>query len=282
MLFVPNSGPGFGKQVATWGTTRPNASTNGTSITPGTGGVKGSWTAIGSALTEDCFGIYVNIHSTTLGTGTSREVVLDIGVDPLGGTSYSVLIPNIPCGDISTYGLTGCWYYFPIYIRSGATLAARALSNNATAFRVGGITLGYPANLAGCRIGSFAENIGITEGNTAGVSITAGTTNDGSWTLIGSTAQKLWWWQFCVQINLADTTVNAAAIHCDLAVGDGTNFNMIFEDQILTTTTSEQQLLIHRQQNCIQHLPAGVSLYARMQSSGNSDGYNCAVIGIGG
>lgn len=189
MLHVPVGAQSFGLTTPSWGTTRP-AAANGTSVTPGTSS-EGSWTAVGSALSYDGFGLLININSAFTAS-TPRNYVVDIGFDPAGGTSFTETIRDLLAGGATTYAAGGgCWYYFPIYIPAGTAIGARAQGTNATALRVGWLVMQRPMNPSMVRKGSFCETIGLTAGAIVGTAVTAGTTSEGSWTSIGSTTNRL-------------------------------------------------------------------------------------------
>lgn len=278
MLHVPVGANAFNLTLPSWGTTRPS-NTFTTSVTPAVGS-KGSWAQLGSDLVDDTFGLLINISNNSA-SAASRNTVVDIGVDESGGTSYSVLIADLLAGGAATYtaGL-GIWYYFPIFIPAGAAVAARAQGTVTTALRVGCVHMQRPYNPSMIRKGSFVETLGITAPD--GTAITPGTTSEGSWTSLGTTSKRCWWWQAGIQVNAADTSWNAGAIHLDVAVGDGTNFDIIIQDLGATTATTETMLTPPLTAGVEWDVPAGSTIYVRAQHSGTLDAYTCAVYGLGG
>ncbi len=283
MLYVPHQGRRFNLLEHSYGTTRPGTNF-GTAITPSVGS-KSAWTQIGSfTLSAPAYGLLINFNSHNT-AGATNTTVCDIGIDPAGGTNFSVLIPDLFAAGAQTYTATGGgrWYYFPLYLPAGCSLGARAQSNNANALRVFVTTFSYPSALEALRYGSFVESLGITGVN--GVTNTGGgTTNEGSWNLIGTINKRCWWWNFALQVASSDTTQGSLGIHIDLAVGDSTNKDLIAENVILHTTTSEQNnqyapcLAFNSEFDC----PAGSSIYGRLQSSGTLDTFEWAVWGCGG
>lgn len=279
MLIVPTGSQAFTKIEASH-TSRP-ASSFGAFVTPGTG-AKGSWASIISATSNDSYGILINI-SNNFTSGTSRETVLDIGIDPAGGTSYQVAIPDLLCGGAFSYTVAphGVWYFFPIFIPAGAQIAARAHSTNASGFRVSVQLSQLPTVPAMVRTGSVVEAIGLGT-VPAGTGVTPGTTAEGSWTLMGTATQRNWWWQVGFQLASGLTAVGNATIHIDLAAGDGTNFDIIAQDLIVATNTAEACGSMPKVAACEFDLPSGTSLYVRAQNSTANDTYQCAVYGMGG
>ena len=280
MLHVPIGANNFQLTEPSWGTTRP-ASANGTSVTPAVGS-KGSYAALGSAISQDAFGILVNVN-TNFASTASRNTVVDIGMDPAGGSSYSVVIPDLLCGGSSAYTRNGGgnWYYFPLFIKAGTTIAARAQGSVTSAIRVGCVTFSLPGNASMVRKGSFIEALGISA--PGGTSITPGTTSDGSWVDLGTTSNRMWWWQFGMQVGTADTSWNLNAIHVDVATGDASNKEIIIQDANFCTDSGEYVGNPPLTAGVEWEVPAGAHIYIRAQASGTLEtAYNAAVYGLGG
>lgn len=277
MLHVPVGTNTFGLTQASWGTTRP-ATANGTSLAPAVGS-KSAWVSMVTAVTADAYGILININSNA-GSNASRNTVIDIGVDESGGTSYTVKVADLLAGGAATYVVSGLWYFFPLFIPAGSRIGIRAQGTVTTALRVGCQLLERPSNPAQIRKGSFVETLGITA--PAGTSLTAGTTSEGAWTLVGTTTERLWWWQVGLQIDTADTSWNAVAIHVDVAVGDGSTYDVIISDLAVTTGTAETMANPPLTAGVEWSVPPGSSIYVRAQTSGTADPFQAAVYGLGG
>lgn len=279
MLFNPKGGNSFGLVTPSWGTSRP-ATSMGTQITPGNGsyGTAGSFTA---SLNFDAYGILLNVNTGNT-SGVPRALALRIGVDPSGGTSYQYIINDLLAGAAigMTGGLGGIWYYFPIFIPAGSRVSVAGYQNNTSGLYVNAQFMQKPSSPEALRIASYCETIGAT--NNAGTAITPGTTSEGSWTLVGTTTKPCWWWQFAVQIDVADTAWNAGNIFCDIAVGDATNKDIILLDQIVNTTGNEQTSSMLSVLGAERDVPAGSSIYARLQHSGTVDTTTIAAYGCGG
>jgi len=280
MLHVPVGANTFGGFTNSWGTSRPS-STLGTSVTSATG-AKGSWANVISTPTSDAaYGVLIWVH-TSGASSQSRNYAMDIGVDEAGGTSYTVRIPDLLVGGAGslTAGRAGVYYYFPLYVPPGSTIGARAWGSVTTAFRVGVQILQQPANPSVIRKGSFVEAYGVTA--SAGTSVTPGTTSEGAWTSLGTTSSRVWWWQVGYQITTADTTWGNAAIAVDLAVGDGSNFNIIISDMLVTSSSAEALGNPPIQAGVEFPVPSGTGVYVRAQHSGTVDNPNIAAYALGG
>lgn len=262
------------------------SSTPGTAVTPGTSNAEGSWTQVASSgdISEEICGVLLTVYEGAA-TGIAKNQLIDIGVDPAGGTSYAAIISNLVCGysttSITNTGLPRHWF-FPIRIPSGSAVAVRVQGSHttATAVRVGARFYAGGGSLL--PVGSIAETIG-TITNSQGVSFTPGNAADGTWTSLGTTTNPLWWWQIGWQIS--NSTITADRTYIELAVGDGTNFDVI-QRVFHQGTTGEiigsvfiPNLLTFESYHPV---PAGATMYIRGRSDAAPDsGYNAVAVGIG-
>lgn len=254
------------------------AAAQGTAITPAVGS-KGAWTQVISSLSNDTFGLLINFNSNTA-SNASRNTVVDIGVGPSG--QEIVLIPDLIAGNAGTYtaGGSGFWYYFPVAIPAGTRIAVRAQGSVTTAFRCNIQAMQKPLNPSLVKKASYVDVIGMTAPE--GTALTPGTTSEGAWTLLGTTSRRCWFWQIGAQVTSADTAHTTAAVHLDLAEGDGTNFNVLIQDAVLTTATNEVSTLSPITVGCEVPVPEGTDIYARGQSSAGVDALFVAAYGAGG
>ena len=252
--------------------TRPAAAL-GATVTPGNN-AKGSYAAVLTSgdMARDAFGLLININSNAV-SAAGRDAIVDIGIDPAGGSSYTVKIPDLlgSCASPYNVGQGGCWYYFPLWIRAGSSVGARASVNNATVgtLRVTATAYGSPRNRKAIRVGTYVEAVGITAASSRGTTVTSGTTAEGAWTSLGTIARDSWWWQLGMGVN--DTTMSALAYHADLAVGDASNKTNIIENALVTTTAAEQLGIAPQYVDCQKVAPAGSTVYGRLQCSGTAD-----------
>lgn len=263
------------------------AATYGGSVTAGGSANTESATplvlATGANLAQDVYLMELHVYNVS-GTG-SRPQLMDIGVDPAGGTSYTYIINNIVCGNTgaNTTAAHGYYFLFPLFIKSGSQVACRTQNGQAS------ITTSVAANFLGYRsrpeffpVGSFSETIG-TPSNSNGQSFTPGNAADGSWADLGATSKAMWWWQLSYQIN--NTTVTAEYTYIDLAWGDASNKHIIMRAVHGGTTaeTCSDLFTANRSIGCYCPVPAGANLYVRGRCNNSPDsGYNALAIGIGG
>lgn len=285
MLWTPNGAGAYGWSFSSTGTTRPAAAW-GTSITPGNN-TYGSYTQVlsGANVAKDVFGILIHINSNATSTA-ARDTIVTIGVDPAGGTSYTDLIPNLlgssAAGAISIAGGSGIHYFFPLWIKSGSTVAAKASVNNATVgtLRVRIQVFGLPRDRRNIVVGTKCLAYGITAGSSTGTSVTPGTTNEGSWTSLGTIAStdNPWWWQYGMGVN--NGTITAVSYGSDLGIGDASNKVIVGEDRIWTGSTAETWSDDGVGQGYYQ-AKAGDIVYGRSQASGTAiTGLSMAAYGV--
>lgn len=284
MLF-PGALSSFGFTYNNWGTNP--ASTPGTSVVPGASNAEGSWTQIASSadLDADCYWLHIQVSGGATAS-TIKSQLLDIGVDPAGGTSYTAAISNLVMGAspaVSAAG--GTEFLFPLFIKAGSSVAARIQGAAATAGTVRVIAnfFGRPSRPELVPVGTYSETLG-TITNSSGPTLTPGNAADGSWLDLGATSRAMWWWQLGYQID--NTTITAEYTYLEVAWGDGSNKHRIFRSMHCGTTgetcglNMKNGLLMCA---AYQPVPAGAHIYVRGRCNNAPDsGYNVVVVGIGG
>lgn len=270
-MFVPDGGGDFGWSLTNH-TTRPTGFM-GTAVTPGNNS-KGSWAQCFSAIAQDVYLIHVNINNANT-SGTARDLIVDIGIDEAGGSSYTVKIPDLIGSCASTNnGGGGINYIFPLFIKAGSTIAARGSQNGVTTgFRAWIKIYGLPRNPAAFRVGSRIEAIGVTAASSSGTAVTSGTTNEGSWTSIGSLTNDAWWFQAGMGVN--DSTMTSQDYLLDVAVGSSGQVPLITDQLWFTNSveTNSSALVIPGERE----VPASGAIYARLWCEGTADS-NLSVI----
>lgn len=284
-MYTPT--PEFMWHLSSVGGTRPSA-TWGTSVTPAQNTfTTAAWAEVfaGAAVVNDVWGVSVLVHANSVATA-ARDTLLNIGIDPAGGTSYSTIIPQllVSCaGGLGTGGGNVC-YYFPIRIPAGSSIAAQASVNNATVgtLRVIVGLFGLPRHPHLTRVGSYVTAIGTVAGSSRGTTVTVGTTSDGSWTSLGTPTKEHWYWQLGFGVN--DSSMSSGGIYTsDLAFGNPQQ--MIIEDLITNIVSSAEALntIPPDPAMCHRTVPANVEMFGRCQCSGTADSaISLAAYGVGG
>jgi len=259
----------------------------GTSVVPGASNAEGTWTQIASSanIAQDVYWLYLLISGGNT-SAAAKPQIMDIGVDPAGGTSYVAIISNLVMGAtpfVNGVGLVE--NIFPFFIKAGSSVAVRIQGANATAgtVRVAARFFGQPSRPEAVPVGSFSQTFG-TITNSNGQSFTPGNAADGAWVDLGAVSAPLWWWQVGWQID--NGTITAEYTYIEVAFGDATNKHSIFKIMHMGTTgesvggSLQTQLLM-----CAAYkpVPAGAHIYIRGRCLNAPDtGYNATVIGIGG
>lgn len=263
------------------------SSTPGTSVTPGANSTEGSWTTLVSAgsVTEDVSCINLSVIGGAVSSAAVNQLI-DIGIDPAGGTSFTAIISDLVCG--MSAGLAAVpgsrdWV-FPIRIPAGSTVGCRVQDSRATPTAVRVCVRLYTAGSPHSLSGSFSETYGANTSTTRGTSFTPGNAAWGSWVQIGTTSQPVWWWQLGWGIN--NTTVTAEYTYIDLAVGDATNKTVIkrvFHQGTTNETVGDslRTSMLWHESYC--PVPSGVNVYVRGYCNNAPDtGYHANAVAVGG
>jgi len=197
-LILPN-GPAFAHWSDNLGTVSADGFADvGVAITPGTSNADGDAVTLLSSLAHDCEYLVLAISGFGL-SGSNSSALLDILVDPAGGTSWSELIADLLCGYTSPIDYDGSgilavplMYHFPVWIPAGASVGAMARCAHGSAFanapRVVAYAAGGNKNPASWWCGQRIETVGTFDAdNSRGQVHTPG--EDGtfsSWTSLGS------------------------------------------------------------------------------------------------
>lgn len=257
----------------------------GTAVVPGLVGVYGTYTQILAATAYETCLVMLHIHDGAV-SAASRNMLINIGVDEAGGTAYVAKIPHLLSSAASPYMTTGAgiFYVFPLYIPSGATVAAQATVNNATVgtVKVGIRLYGRPSRPESVCCGSYITSFGDVLASSTGTTVTPGTTSEGAYVQLGSnTTRDHWWWQLGPLVS-NDTNFASASFHQDLAYGDATNKHLIFEDVVTGLHSGEAAISPPWVLNAFLAVPSGVSIYGRAQANALEDNHQMLAYGLGG
>lgn len=254
----------------------------GTTITSnGSANTKGSWTQLGSDVSQQCCLMMFGI--TQQGSNQAVSFLIDIGVDQSGGTSFEVVVPNI----LIVYAdSTQAWflehaYAFPIFLKAGAAVAARCQDS------VGGGDVPVFANLYAGDLptATYFEAIGVDEANTTGVEIDPGTgsgaTLKTAWSLLESATSKHLTHVMPLQNPTEGQTVTGSDFQpCDLAIEtddpSASTSHIIVGDAPTFIPGNECSWLCHEFYPT--PIPAGSTINARMAGINTTNNRNEAVI----
>jgi hypothetical protein len=268
-----------------WGATPGTAL--GTAVTPGASNAEGAWTQIasGANIAQDCYWLHLN-PSGGATSANIKDQLLDIGVDPAGGTSYTAIITDTNIGETPNQASTGRKeFLLPFFIKAGSSVAVRVQGSNATAgsLRVAAKFYGQPSHPENCPIGAFSQTFG-TMASSAGQAITPGNNTWGSYIDLGAVTKPLWWWQ--PGYGITNATITAEQTYIEFSYGNASNKHPILT-VCHTGTTGETcgYAASNHITVCEAYKPvaAGQNIYARAWCSNAPDtGYHVNMIGIGG
>jgi hypothetical protein len=249
-------------------------STKGVSVTPAQNS-KGSYFQIisGASLTFDVYAIEVVILANNV-SAAIRDAVVDIGTDVAGGTTYTVVIPDLIGSDAGTLAgetIVPYRYYFPLGIKAGSSIGARAAVNNATVgtLRVFCILYGKPNRPEQVRVGSVVQALTVNLAGSRGTTVVPGTTSEGSWTSLGTLTRDAWWWR--LGLGIADATITGVSYASDLSAGAAGGDKMILEEVITHAYGTEQVTTIHPYGQGVREIAAGETIHGRIQCATNAD-----------
>ncbi len=279
MLWTPAGSGDFGVQVSNVDGVRP-AGVTGTNVVNGAANTKGSYVQVLSSanVAFDVFGLYVS--SNALGLDST---LMDVGVDPAGGTAYSVLVPNLLISDTANLTSGGLSYYFPIWVKSGSSVAVRTqgtIAGNSSQAIVR--AYGKPRDASLTWVGTYCTDFGTDLVNSTGTAVTSGTAAEGAWTSLATSISKDYrHWQ--VGFGLSTGALASNVYTADLAYGDGSNKIITIQDQIFYTTTQTGSLATGgRSPGCGRLTKNGNNVYGRLQCSGTPDtGTTMIAYGVG-
>lgn len=258
----------------------PSISFLGTTITAGANGVEGTALGLGSALTFDAEYLVITITGFT-SAGVNSSTLLDILIDPAGGTSWATdpLVSDLLAGfgcPIAIGGTTpsmpGMSYHFPLRVPAGAALGARAktIHTSTLAGRVAVWAFGGNRNPGTWWSGQRVQNVGIDATNCIGTSHTPG--NSGvlsSWTNFGSvTGADAKAVAFAVQ-GVMGIAATALTYNWEFGIAS----NQIGPTYYKAISNGESSAMLP----CMPvfaHIPAGSQLMARATCSGTAEAFD--------
>jgi hypothetical protein len=286
-LFVPGINE-FGWMLGSHETTRP-AANMGITITPAQNAKSGAYAEYldGALVLFDVYGIKINFNTNARSAAVGNTLV-DIGVDITAGTSYTVLIPDLLACSSSpmTVGMSGTWYYFPVFIPAGTSIAARASVDNATVGTLRSMIwlYGKPRYPEQIRVGRRVEAIGEVTATSEGTVVVAGGAAEGTYTSMGTLTRDAWWYQ--IGVGSSDSSLSAGICDWDLAVGDATNKRLPSCQpccRTMVTGTGEEMSQVNNMENFSIDGKAGQTVYIRGQHSGTPDtDVTCIAYAVGG
>ncbi|MGH8758331.1 MAG: hypothetical protein ACREVW_02265 [Burkholderiales bacterium] len=223
----------------------------------------------GASVSSDVYGIAVLACGGNSNAAVHR-FLLDLLVDPAGGTSWSTLIANIlfhsPSFQKGLYQ-----YFFPLWLKAGSSIGAQQQSSTAAqGIQIGVRLLTKPSRPELIKVGYTAESYGAVTASTSGTAITVGNGVAGAWTSVGTTAGRPWWWQAGLASD--DTSMTMAGALLDVSVGDAANKRLAAEGILYSNDSTERvgKAAVGEYQPVMQAVPAE-TVYMRGTAPGAPD-----------
>ncbi len=273
---------GFPRMTSTQGA----STTLGVALTAPAGGsenTKGSWTALHAATEFDGFLLNLAWHDSFT-SATYVGVLCDIGIDAAGGTSYTVVVPNVIMGGAAaTSGQFGTGFLIPVHIPAGSTIAGRIQSTIAdkTVFvhlaMQGGVPSDNPYPQHGLVVdyGTSTSDSGGTAQANANADVKS------AWTeLVAATTHPHTGITLSFQPN--DSTLSSGEGFIDIGVGASSAEQVVVADVYYRAKNNESAGVNTPSGFLIAPgIPEGSRLAARWQGSTNNQGASYDVIAYG-
>jgi hypothetical protein len=240
----------------------------------------------GATLTDDCFELLININNGVV-NATARDILVTIGLDAAGGSSFTDFISHLLGSCSANYtatqpGQTGVWYRFPIFVKAGTSIGAKASVNNATVGTVNCHVVAHcrPENTRGLKYGTFVDTYGANTAASNGTGVTEGQGSEGTYVALSSTLTRpIWGLEFGVGIN--NSNMAAATRHVDVAIGSASAKKIAILNGVVITGAAET---LGKSQSFTPALASiGDIIYGRCQTSSTSDAsLSMIAYGVGG
>ncbi len=264
-------------------TASPTTFLTGTNFTTGASNADDATVTVLSALAKDVCYLVVGIAGTTA-LAEDQNTLLDVLIDPAGGTAWASLIDDLVCGFCATptlgaLGMTA-WYHFPIWIPSGASVGVRARhpsANTNTNSRVVVYAYGKPTRPDMWWCGQRVESLGINAGSSKGTNHTPGNSSAYSaYATIGTSTRRYGAIQFGV--NGSDGVMLGVGYNWQLGIGSAQMPGT--PTFYLSANTNEQIARTGFNQPIWCDTPVSTTFQCRATCSGTAEIYNVALYGV--
>jgi hypothetical protein len=289
------------QKANSWGLTVDNFGTTASNLTAyvrgaGAAGAESVFSKIiaGSAVTADCYRIWLLIHSgSTSAADTSRLCDFRIVKNDSGDTATAtdagnapVFVENLIAGAASASHILGYNYWFPLFIPKGSSLWVRQQTPSTTAVYVAARLFGKPSRPDSLWAGSAVETVGTINAGAQGVALTAdthivnGAITGATWASLGTSAKACQHWTLGVQLSSAAFDGRLAMF--DLSYGDGSSNRLIRDRAVFGfNDTAERAGMQPEPDSGWMYVPAGSTLYTRGSLNGTvQSGYNALAYGV--
>jgi len=278
MLYTPHNDCGW--TLDNWGATFAGANL-GTSIAAHATNahVKGTAVSIwaGSLIVTDVYEVYLTFLQPSVAV---TRFLIDLLVDPAGGTSWSVVVANIAV-NTPNFTICGSSYHFPITIKAGSSIGLQMqCSTAAVTLRAMVVVRGKPSRPELVQSGYAVQTLGAVTASTEGTAFTPGTNAMGSYSAsLGTLTRNAWYWQLGHVIS--DATQTAQIVGVDVAAGDASNkiiCGQAFWHTEPSTTETAGKCAFPFGGLPYRNAPAGSNVYVRSWANTTPDTGNTAIV----
>lgn len=244
--------------------------------------VKGSWVSQITTANFDVYFVAVLIADSFVSTADSRTLA-DIGYDPAGGTSYTVVVPNILVGGASSAVFSPKTFYCPVFIPKGSQIATRiqsvVVSNSVRIglVLVGGLHADQERPHRGA-IQDYGTNT-ATSGGTAMADAAIDT--KGAWTQLGADTTRRHS-GLAIGMDTQETVVTNDRHRIDIGIdpAGGTSYTVVIPDVYVDAGSNESmrnygELFLPSLLSI--DIPVGSAIAARSQSSAANANSNLGI-----
>jgi hypothetical protein len=244
--------------------------------------VKGAWAQLGTMAAKSG-SFLLSMRDANNGQPNPFSGLLDIGIDPAGGTSYTVVVPNIYFGPVRGPIFDTWW---PVPIPAGATVAARLQGSTASPSIVRVRVTIYPTAYGWAtppRL-QHAADYGTVTGSSTGTQIDPGGTANtkGSWVqLIASTTYPTRW--LGLISHMENSNVQVSNFKLDIGVGGSGSEVVIVADKLAEGSSLSDTILPANLYRSWLSVPQGSRLAVRAQCSitdATDRLFKCALYGV--
>jgi hypothetical protein len=266
------------------GGTPPVGASPGTAVTAGgSANADGTQVSLIAALAHDVHYLVVGVGGASSPSAIDTAALLDILVDPAGGTTWASFIDDLVCGVNAalTAGTVGMptYYHFPIWLPAGASLGAQVrCATLSHPFRVAIWAYGNPSRPESWWCGQRVESLGIDAANSKGTDITPGsTTATFTFTNVGSTTAARYG---AIQFGMNGSDSVAAALGYYAQIGIGGARVPGTPTFYWANSTGEAASRSGHNGPIPCDIPAGTQLQVGACSSGSAEVHDVALYGV--
>lgn len=245
---------------------------------------KGNTSTVLTAVDFDVHCIAVGFAGANL-AGASRACLADVMYDPAGGTSWSVLIPNLLHGQsLSIQALVTHQevYVFPVYVPSGASFGVRGqcINSGSVVFSSVVWVWGEPSRPEMWWCGQAVEAVGPNTATSLGVAITPTDGAYTSWTTLGTSVRPFGAFQMGIGPS-SDSNQLARNLNYQIGVG-GSQLPGSPTYRATTEGTNERRAFHRCMVPLCCDIPGGTTFQMRVYSTGGAqvDAQCFAVYGV--